>query len=64
MTASAVTLAFLVLLVLAFKHSPAHGVGMLLLVGFIAAYPGVATLLILVALGFWLASAGKGGRRR
>ena len=64
MTSYAVTFAFLVLLVLAFKHSPAYGVGMLLLVGFIAAYPGVATVLILVALGFWLASAGKGRRRR
>lgn len=54
MTSYAVTLAFLVLLVLAFKHSPAYGVGLLLLVGFIGAYPGVATLLILLALGLWL----------
>jgi hypothetical protein len=64
MTSYAVTLAFLVLLVLALKHSPAYGVGLLLLVGFIAAYPGVATVLILVALGFWLASPQKGRRRR
>ena len=64
MTAYAVTLAFLVLLVLSFKHNPALGFGMLLLVGFIAAYPGVATVLILVALGFWLASPQKGRRRR
>ncbi len=64
MTAYAVTLAFLVMLVLAFKHSPAHGVGLILLVGFIAAYPGVATALILVALGYWLAMPRKGRRRR
>ena len=63
MTSHAVTLAFLVLVVLAFKHSPVHGVGLLLLVGFIAAYPGVATVLILVALGFWLASPQKRRRR-
>jgi hypothetical protein len=60
----AATLAFLVFVVLCFKHSPVHGVGMILLFGFIGAYPGVATVLILVALGFWLASAGKGRRRR
>ncbi len=60
----ALTLAFLVFAVLCFRHSPAHGVGMVVLFGFIAAYPGVATALILVALGYWLAMPRKGRRRR
>lgn len=60
----AATLAFFVVVALLFKHSPAHGVGLVLLFVLIAAYPGAASILILVALGFWMASPGKRRRRR
>ena len=63
MTSYALTLAFLVLLVVVFRFNPAYGVGVLFLLGFIAAYPAFATVALLVAFGYWLAVPQKRRRR-
>jgi len=62
MTSYALTLTLLVLLVVVFRHNPAYGVGVLFLLAFIAAYPAFATVVLLVAFGYWLAMPQK--RRR
>jgi hypothetical protein len=60
----AATLAFFVFVAVCFKHSPAHGIGMVLLFVLIAAHPRLASLLIVVAVLLYLGTRGSGRRRR
>lgn len=63
MMSYALILTFLVLLVVVFRFNPALAVGAVFLLGFIAAYPAFATVVLLVAFGYWLAMPQKRRRR-